>query len=43
MAVGKKFLVTFSSLPFSELSLVGLALNVIDLPLSFSAVKLLVG
>ena len=32
-----------ASLPFSELSLVGLALDVVDKPLSFSAMTLLVG
>ena len=32
----KKFFVTFIDLPFSELSLVGLTLDPVDCPLSFS-------
>jgi len=36
-------LLTSFSLPFSELSLVGLALDVVDEPSSFSAMTLLVG
>jgi len=37
------YFVTFFTLPFNELSLVGLAVDLVDLPLSFSAVTLLVG
>ena len=37
------FFVTSFSLPFSELSLVGLALDLVDQPSSFSATTLLVG
>jgi len=39
----EKNLVTPFSLPFSELNLVGLALETVNLPLSFSAMTLLVG
>ena len=35
--------VTFFTLPFDELSLVGLALDLFDSPLSLSAMRLLVG
>ena len=38
-----KFFVTFLSLLFSELSLVGLAFNLVDWPSSFSAATLFVG
>jgi len=31
------------SLPFTELSMVGMALNLVDSPLSFSAMTLLIG
>jgi len=37
------FLLTSFSLPFNELSLVGLALDMVDQPSSFSAMTLLVG
>jgi len=36
-----KFVVTFLTFPFSELNLVESALDVVDLPSSFSAVTLL--
>ena len=39
----KKIFVTFIDLPFNELSLVGLTLDPVDCPLSFSAMTLLVG
>jgi len=35
--------VSFFTLPFNELSLVGLVLGLVDYPLSFSAITLLVG
>ena len=38
-----KFVLTSFSLPFNELSLVGLTHDVVDYPSSFSAVTLLVG
>jgi len=38
----KFFLLTSFSLPFGELSLVGLAVDVVELPSSFSALTLLV-
>ena len=39
----KKNWLTSFSLPYSELKLVGLALDVVDSPLSFSGMTLLVG
>jgi len=39
----QKIFVTFIDLPFNELSLVGLTLDPVDCPLSFSAMTLLVG
>jgi len=39
----KFFLLTSCSLPFCELSLMGLALDLVDRPSSFSAMTLFVG